>query len=153
MIFCLLASPRSHLCGLKNKRKSFSTYSRAARIPHDPIVGAAASAGGLLIPPLVQISDRPSVGSSGLSCLIRVRQRGRGRRGEKPREMANACAIHHSTTSTCRAMMVIRLPRSEHNETTLASPSFTGVEPWAERHVHGLEVAIRFITRSERDNW
>ena len=138
--------PRSHLCGLKNKSKSFSTYSRAARIPQDPIVGAAASAGGLLIPHF-------SVGSEGLSCLIRVRKREGGRRGEKPREIANARAIHHSTTSTCRAMMVIRLPRSEHNETTLASPSFTGVEPWAERHVHGLEVAIRFITRSERDNW
>jgi len=121
-ICCILASPRSHLCSLKNKSKSSSTYSGTARIPQYPIVGAAASAGGLLIPHF-------SVGSEGLSCLIRVRKREGGRRGEKPREIANARAIHHSTTSTCRAMMVIRLPRSEHNETTLASPSFTGVEP------------------------
>ena len=44
---CILASPRSHLCSLKNKSKSSSTYSGTARIPQYPIVGAAASAGGI----------------------------------------------------------------------------------------------------------
>ena len=79
----------------------------------------------------------------------------KGSRQERRKAQRDGKRVCHSPfhDSTCRAMMVIRLPRSEHNETTLASPSFTGVEPWAERHVHGLEVALRFITRSESDNW
>ena len=145
-IFCILASPRSHLCSLKNKSKSSSTYSGTARIPQYPIVGAAASAGGLLIPPFSVGSEGPFLSHSG------AKKGGGQERRKAQRDGKRVChSPFHDLNLQSDGGHPAAKVRSQRNNPSVALLYRSGT--WAERHVHGLEVAMRFITRSERDNW